>query len=156
MLKLKIQYFGHLIWRADSLEKTLMLGKNEGRRRRGWQRMRSWDDITDLMDMVLGGLRELVMDRKAWRAAVHCVAKSQTQLSNWTELNWWEGNRKEGWGSPNGGNRLQVLDIFYLSLKWQEEINYKCQIFFPSLYKIKRRFLLKFYVAMMTPGSTGT
>ena len=87
MLKLKLQYFGHLMRRADSFEKTLMLWKTEGRRRWGWQRMRWLGGITDLKDMGLGGLRELVMDREDWRAEVHGVAKSQTWLSNWTELN---------------------------------------------------------------------
>ena len=88
MLKPKLQYFGHLMWRADLLEKTLILGKIEGRRRRGWQRMRWLDGIANTMNMGLGGLRELEMDREAWCPAIHGVAKSWTRLINWTELKW--------------------------------------------------------------------
>ena len=107
MLKLKLQYFGHLMWRADSFEKTLMLGGIGGRRRRGRQRMRWLDGITDSVHMGLGGLRELVMDREAWRAVVHGVAKSWTWLSDWTERNW----NCDSWLTAEL-NRIPGLDLW--------------------------------------------
>ena len=123
MVKLKLQYFGHLMRQADSFEKTLMLGKIEGRRRGGRQRMIWLDGITDLMDMGLGGLQELVTDREAWHAAAHEVARSRTWLSSWTELNWktvWEGKNATKVAFCENG-------LWWLQEEWKGELWWRGQ-----------------------------